>query len=190
MISARLTPAVRLKFAGAEWRIVVTHDVLLGLEEMTGADVLGGGIDPWCLSAADMRALLYLTLRGAGSSLSILQVSGFLLPHEISVVHAAIRGAWMAAMPEAAPSRKESAGKKLTWPEAYASARVDLGLTEDEWLGMTPRVLQALFKRRAEAMKREAILHGMKPEKEPSQQKPLTGEDIIAAMGGKSYMKG
>jgi hypothetical protein len=189
VISARLTRPVRLTLAGTEWLIVITHDVLLGLEEMTGTDVLAGAVDPWRLSAISLRALLYLVLRGSGSILPLKQAGSLINPRDIQRIQAALREAWLAAMPDATGS-KESDGKRLTWPMAYATARIDLGLSEAEWLGMTPVVLQALFKRRLDAMRREEILHGMKPEKEPPRARELTGEDIIAAMGGKTYLKG
>jgi hypothetical protein len=45
--------------------------------------------------------------------------------------------------------------------EAWAIARMDLGLAEDEWLGMTPRQVQALQEARLTGLQREEWLFGM-----------------------------
>lgn len=88
--------------------------------------------------------------------------------------------------------------------EAWSIARQELGLTDEEWLEMTPRMLHALRKRQIEQLQREELLVGIisatsanfsfcKPERPlspevfmlhpfpPQPPKQLTGEDIMAA---------
>lgn len=45
--------------------------------------------------------------------------------------------------------------------EAWAIARIDLGLTDDEWLDMTPRQVHALRRRQEQKMQREELLVGI-----------------------------
>jgi len=190
VIAERLTRAVKLQLGGAEWPITITHDVLLGLEEETGADVLGGEIDVWRPSASSLLAIVWLALRRTRRQLSRAQAAAWIVPVSVPAIQAAIVEAWAAAMPDPDPTVAGGSPKNLRWAQAYAMARVDLGLTEGEWLSMTPRVVQELFRRRLELMKREESLHGIVPEKSPVPSRNLTGEDIIAAMGGKTYLRG
>ena len=44
---------------------------------------------------------------------------------------------------------------------AWAEARFDLRLSDEEWLGMTPRMLRALSKRRLESMRFSELLMGI-----------------------------
>lgn len=83
-------------------------------------------------------------------------------------------------------------------------ARIDLGLSDDEWLDMTPRQFAALRIRHMQKMQREELLVGILasstvnsgfcPQDKPVRaesfmlhpfpvepMKPLTGEDIMAA---------
>jgi hypothetical protein len=83
-------------------------------------------------------------------------------------------------------------------------ARIDLGLSDDEWLDMTPRQFAALRIRQMQKMQREELLVGIlasstvnsgfcRPDKPVSPEsfmlhpfpvepmRPLTGEDIMAA---------
>lgn len=50
---------------------------------------------------------------------------------------------------------------RLTWLDAWAIARGTLGLSNDEWLEMTPRQLNALRKRYVERIQREELLIGL-----------------------------
>jgi hypothetical protein len=88
--------------------------------------------------------------------------------------------------------------------EAWAIARHDLGLSDEEWLRMTPRHLHALRLRQEQKMQREELLvgiisstvanNGFRDHKRPitpesfmlhpfpsEPEKPITGEDIMAA---------
>jgi hypothetical protein len=88
--------------------------------------------------------------------------------------------------------------------EAWAIARFDLGLSDEEWLGMTPRHLHALRLRQEQKMQREELLVGIisstvanngfrdhkrtiTPESfmlhpfPPEPEKPVTGEDVMRA---------
>jgi hypothetical protein len=49
----------------------------------------------------------------------------------------------------------------LTWLEAWSIARYDLGLSDDEWLEMTPRQLHALRLRQIERLQHLELLTGI-----------------------------
>jgi len=95
-------------------------------------------------------------------------------------------------------------GPPITWLDAWAVARQELQLTDDEWLEMTPRQLHALRKRQLQQLQREELLVGIiaatsanysfcRPDRPlspevfmlhklpPQPLKPVTGEDIMAA---------
>lgn len=171
---------------------------------MTGLDWMAGEINLWRPSAKLLRAALYLVLRLSGARLSIEQ-AGAMNPRSPRIWRA-LEDAWIASMPEPEPENAEP-GEPLTWLKTWAIARQSLGLSDEEWLSMTPRMLQALSRQRLEAMRwqelmtgvitanaanyspcapkrafhpREFMLHPW-PLPEP---KPVSGEDIMAACAG------
>ncbi len=85
---------------GKDWPIVVTHNLLIDCEELTGLNVLAGEVNLLRPSAKLVRAILYLALKGAGAKYTIEQVGDLINPQNIVKIQEAILTAWAAAMPE------------------------------------------------------------------------------------------
>lgn len=158
-IADRLTRKVQVHLGGRDWQLVVTHEVLLDCEALTGKKLLAGGeeLKP---SAKLVRALLYLMLRRAGSGLSPAQVGKFLTPDKAESFKSIVIDAWAASMPDTKPAKEDSEGdsRVLETIEAWAIARYDLGLSDQEWLDSTPRQIEELRKRRRWRLQYEEYL--------------------------------
>ena len=160
-LSDRLVPGVNLSFDGRGWPLLFTHDVLLACDELTGGGVWTG-INLSRPRARLLRALLWGLLRRAGGDYTLRQVSDRITPGAMNAIHDAICRAWAASMPEPdeedAPAKPQ---KPLTPMDAWAMANHDLGLSDQEWLDMTPRQVHALRKRQLERLQREEVLVGI-----------------------------
>ena len=106
--------------------------------------------------------MLRAALEHAGCNCSDVQIGALLRPARMASIRATVWDAWRASMPEhEEESAASSRGKPLTWLEAWAIADQDLGLTADEWLAMTPRMVQALIARRMERTRQLELMIGM-----------------------------
>jgi hypothetical protein len=117
-------------------------------------------IDP---SASMIRALLFAALSCAGAACSLEEVGRSITRANVGTVRETLCDAWMASMAEP-PKRlplSEENSRRWTWTEAWAAARYDLKLSDDEWLDMTPRQVAALENARIEQMQREELLIGV-----------------------------
>jgi hypothetical protein len=206
LIAHRLTEPVELSAGGGKWRIVFTHRVLLDLEELTGLDAMRLNLSG--LSALVLRAVLFAALREAGSPLSIEEAGALLRPGSFVHIREALIGAWTASFPDPDPSEQDASsgiqGPLLTTLNAWAKARFDLRLTDEEWLAMTPRMLHALSLRNLDAMRQRELMlatlcahtvnssfHAPKSPTQPAsymlhpwpepQQEPVYGETIMLA---------
>lgn len=160
-LAQRLTRRIEIPAGGKLWRIVFSHDVLLDIEDLTGLDVWAGGVNLDRPSAKLLRAVLYAALHHAGSDLSLKDAGEMLRLGKMSELRVKLMEAWGESMPE--PEEDEADGKApriLTWSHAWAIAGQDLGLSDEKWLAMTPRMLQALTRQRLERLQREEILVG------------------------------
>lgn len=158
MLADLLTSRVMLSLGGKQWRVVFTHRCLLECEDVTGVELLSSGLG--VLPPSLLRALVFVALRRAGAGWSIEEIGKHLRPKSLPATHRAIREAWIASMPT--PEGGEASGEpvKFTWLEAWAIAD-QMGLSGNEWLDMTPRMLQALRKQRLVEMQRAEILTGI-----------------------------
>ena len=159
-------------------------------------------------SARMIRALLTAALECAGSAATADQV-GRAISRDLATAAAIVRAAWVASMSDPKPKSAgaTSDGAKLTWMRAWAIARQELGLSDDEWLDMTPRQFHSLEEVLIEQMQRQewgvALIRAaiqnfsMYPPKKPAMlndfmihrlpdapdiEAPVTGEYIMAQM--------
>ena len=116
-----------------------------------------------------LRGLIFVALRRAGADLT-LEEAGTLLTRDIRQTIAVIGRAWSASMPAPEKRSKEKPQKKAEKPKqqqewmehwAAATSQDGLGLSEDQWLELTPRQVHALQKVRIERMQREEFLNGL-----------------------------
>lgn len=102
-IADKLIKRVEVTLDGKTWPIVITHNVLIECETLTGLNVLTGDVNVARPSATLLRALLYLALKGAGAKYTLEHVGSFIKPQNIVKIQEAILTAWAAAMSEAEP---------------------------------------------------------------------------------------
>lgn len=137
---------------GRAWRLVFTYRVLLGCEKLL-RDLAG-------ISAVGFRRVLWLLLQRAGGNDSLLDVGRAVGRKEAAVIHAAILDAFRASLPD--PNGDGgSTGGEIDFLETWAIARHALGLTDSEWLDVTPRQLAALQVQRMHSLQREELLTGI-----------------------------
>jgi hypothetical protein len=160
---ARLPRAITgggaLPLGGRRWWLRITYQVLLDCEEATGVDMLAASSEVARPSVRMLRALLTAALRAAGAEWTAREVGKMLTLRNVGRVHEALLAAWTGSMPDRGPgARGQGPGRVITWPEAWASARRELGLADEEWLDMTPRQVHALKEVWLEQMQREELL--------------------------------
>lgn len=164
MLRNWLTRRVEFSYEGCPWPLVFTHGALLRCEELTGTPMLKARLaQP---SARLLRALLFVALREAGAPCTLEKAGEQITRKSIASVRATIIGAWAASMADPSPAAKEEAASsdpehEFGWMQAWAYARVELGLTDEEWLAMTPRQFAALQQARIVQMQREELLIGI-----------------------------
>lgn len=99
-IADKLIQKVEVRLDGETWPIVITHNVLIECEDLTGLNVLSGEVNLLRPSAKLVRALLYLALKRAGAKYTLDQVGDLISPNNIVKIQEAILTAWAASMPE------------------------------------------------------------------------------------------
>ena len=193
------------------WRIVFTHRVLLDIEALTGADAMRFNLMQ--LSARFLRGVLFAVLREAGAPFTIEQIGEMFKPGAFAKIRSRLAEAWIASLPEPEPEpepdrwNEPAPRQPLSTLDAWAKARFDLRLSDEEWLAMTPRMLHALAKRQLEAIRQRELMlavlcahtvnssfHAPKTATQPASYmlhpwpvaplQPVTGEMVLAAFAG------
>jgi hypothetical protein len=164
MLAHRITKPIEIPAGGARWRIAFTHRALLDIEELTGMGAMQVNLAN--LSAGLLRAVLFAVLREAGAATSITEAGEILRPGAVPKIRALLIEAWTASMPETDRDDEEepstgNAAEPLTTLDAWAKARYDLRLSDDDWLSMTPRMVYALSKRRLESARQFELMVGV-----------------------------
>jgi hypothetical protein len=143
---------------------VFTHGALLQIEELSGIDVLVTGLRfSASLSARMLRTILYVALTDAGAPITQKQAAELLSIGNLNRIRAILASAWNDSMPLPDPGPPAPAGSisRLTWIQAWAIARQDLGLSDEEWLAMTPRMVQVLGQQRLERQRETELMFAM-----------------------------
>lgn len=156
-----LTTPVTILFRGQQVQLVVTHQVLLDLERRTKLDLLSDALLTTNLTASLLRNILHVLLTRSHPDCTLREVGTLFKPEIVGEIRALIIEAFAASMPlpreddsdardEDDPGEDDSNKEDMpqTWPDLWSEARYNLHLTEQEWLGMTPRMVQALNARR------------------------------------------
>jgi hypothetical protein len=162
MIARWLTRPVELFACGRNWRLLVTHRVLLKIAELTGQDAMAMNLAR--PSARVLRAVLFAVLREAGATISLEEAGAMMRPGAVPGIRAVLIEAWQASMPDPepeGPASKQSTEPRLTMLGAWAVARYDLRLTDKEWLSMTPRMLRALSHQHLENIRWSELMMGV-----------------------------
>ena len=153
-----LIKRVDFSYEGRPWPLI-THRALLICQDMTGVDMLSARLNN--PSGAMLRALLFAALSTAGATTSsgrqvTPELVGKLIKRStIADIRLKIADAWIASRAdpqELAPEEEEEQDeddplgpeppKPLTWLDAWSQASGELGLSDEEWLNMTPRQIE------------------------------------------------
>jgi hypothetical protein len=160
-----LNTPVWVTAGGRQWPLVITHGVLLECGRELGVDAIGGGLDVVNPTARLMRALLWAALARAGADLSLHQAGDLIGIGSLAAMRRVLLMAWIRSMPDPeAPKKPKQYARsqpRLTGLRAWAIARIELGVTDAEWLEMTPRQARELSETRLERMQREEVLVGI-----------------------------
>ena len=208
-LALRFTRPVELAARGRKWRLLFTHGALLDIEELSGLPAMEVNLAKF--SAKLLRAVLFAALRGAGEVITIEEAGTMLRPGDTARVRSLLIEAWKASMPvhdhELPRQSPNSESQQLTILDAWAEARYDLHLSDDEWQNMTPRMLQALSRRRLRSMRWRELMnavqcahtvnHSFRAPQTPSLPNdymlhdwpdpvapPVTGETVMKALRG------
>jgi hypothetical protein len=100
-IADKLVQKVEILLDGKTWPIVITHNVLIECEDLTGLNVLSGDAN-----LVRPSAKLILALQRAGAKYTIDEVGDFITPHNLVTIQRGILAAWAAALP--APGELEA----------------------------------------------------------------------------------
>lgn len=103
-LAERLIQKVQIHLDGKDWPIVITHNVLIECEEMTGLNVLAGEVNLLRPSMKLVRALLYIVLQRAGAKYTLEQVGDLITPANLLTLQEGFLTAWAASMPEEKPA--------------------------------------------------------------------------------------
>jgi hypothetical protein len=103
----KLIKRVEIRLDGKNWPIVITHNVLIECEDLTGLNVLAGEVNLVRPSAKLVRGLLYLALKRAGAKYTLAEVGDLITPHNIVKVQEALLTAWAASMPDEEESTED-----------------------------------------------------------------------------------
>jgi hypothetical protein len=160
-LAHRLTRPVEISAAGRKWRIVFTHRALLDIEELTGLEAMRVNLSK--LSARLLRAVLFAALRESGSEVSLAECGGMLRPGAVDRIRHTLISAWAASFPDPEPAEGGDSPPPppLSTLDAWAKARYDFHLYNDEWLAMTPRMLHAIALRDLERMRQSELMLGV-----------------------------
>lgn len=164
-LAERLTDAVILPLGGRDWRLVITYGVLLDCQEATGADMLTSieaFVQP---SAKVLQALLWAMLRRSEPLITAQEVGAMVTPRKLGAIRQAVSKAFLVSMPEPPPKKptgkiSDLLAKSMGWAQTAAFARLELGLSDDEFLSMTPRFFHELREVSVARMRREELLVG------------------------------
>jgi hypothetical protein len=96
-IADKLVQKVEILLDGKTWPIVITHNVLIECEDLTGLNVLSGDANLVRPSAKLMRALLFLALQRAGAKYTIEEIGDLITPKNLVTIQRGILAAWAAA---------------------------------------------------------------------------------------------
>lgn len=160
-IAELLTAPGSIAIDGKRWPLLITHGVLLHCERETGLDMLNS-FRIVQANSGTLLALLWASLARAGTEYSTRDLGAFLTLGNVGIVRRQLIRAWIGSMPERRPAPEEGGEReKLTHMKAWAFARMELGLSDEEWLDSTPRQIQALSDVRLRRMQWEEMMIGI-----------------------------
>ncbi len=147
-LADRLVKPVWFSFGGQTWPLLITYGVLLECESETDADMLTsteGIVSP---TAKVLLTLFWAALNRCGCSWNLRTVGGLIGPRDWGAIQRALQQAYVASLPDPEKPKLGKKGDKprepMTWPQTRAAARIELGLSDEELLAMTPRELHDL----------------------------------------------
>lgn len=188
---------------------LITYGVLLDCQGATGLDMLAP-VNPARCGPALLRGLIWACVKRAGFQGDIREIGARIRYKNIPELRRVIGEAFKASLPEKKQVKPDKSGKKskskppLDWIEIHAKARIQFGLTDDEWQAITPLQFTAFddadthrgrdleimlarltanvinFSARAPEKAVSSIKFMLRPEEEPEEEQgELTGEKVV-----------
>lgn len=149
-LADRLIKPVPFELGGQTWGLLITYGVLLETERITGFDMLRTAEHIVNPNAATLRCLIWAMLARQGCTHSIKTVGRLLGLRNQARARDAVREALRVSMPKPSTKKKadseDSSKEGMDWPETWASARLELHLSDIEFIGMTPLQFHELRK--------------------------------------------
>lgn len=165
-IAERLSPRHAISFAGRDWRVLFTNELLLRLEQATNEDILTKGLNLRTPSALTLRTIVHEVLLHAGAECSPKDVGKLLSIGRIMEIRLTLFEAWQSSMPD--PEKRRGKGQqkqvkyeRLTWINAWARARLNLGISDQEWLELTPRLVHEMLREWMENRRELEVMFGL-----------------------------
>lgn len=159
-VAELLTAPAEISIQGRRWPLLITHGVLLHCERETGLDMLNSFRIGQATSGA-LLALLWLSLARAGAEYDQRDLGALVTLRNVSTVRRQLIRAWIGSMPARRNGESSPDGDKLSHLKAWAFARMELGLSDEEWLDTTPRQVQELSDVRLRRMQWEEMMFGI-----------------------------
>jgi hypothetical protein len=157
LITALLTRHVEVRLGEERYPIVFTHRVLLDIEAALNVSIVNGEFNIAGMSAKALRTVLFVALSYSGVKYSAQEIGTKLGLRGFSAARQAVFDAWVAAMPEHEPGDSGGKRKTRTWMEVWGNNRQQLGLSDQEWLDMTPRMAQCLDRARMDTVRQNEL---------------------------------
>lgn len=180
--------------------LLLTFRGMKAFEDATGGSLLVPGA--WSeTTSRELRALLWACLLHDEPTMTLEQAGAMVMPGDIQTVTDAVLLACERSVSEPDAERDEDEGEpgeesRITWLRLWSVGRVDLGLSEDEFWGLTPLEFDTLLKRNNLKLEREDFRAGIiastiananrDPKKKPD---PWTAADFMPTRNGKPRQK-
>lgn len=158
LITELLTRRVEIALGSERHPIVFTHRVLLDIEAALNVSIANGDFNITGMSAKALRTVLFVALSHSGAKYSAREIGSMLGLRGLTAARQGVFDAWVAAMPEKDRGHRKGGDGKLTWMEIWGNNRQQLGITNEEWLDMTPRMVQALDRARMDGLRQNELM--------------------------------
>lgn len=171
----RLSLVPSLPLGGRSFPVLFSHHALMDVELATGMNALTGEYKVLSLSAKALRATIHVLLTVAAEAaippapppFTLQEVGSAMQLRALGKVRAAVVEAWRVSMPEPDPDlpasnvkskAKVKCEKPATWLDVWANNTQTLGLTDEQWLSYTPRMVQQRARERLEVVRQQELM--------------------------------
>ncbi len=164
-LAFRLSRAPEMVIGTGRYPVLFTHSVLLEIFELTGRDAFGGGLNLFKPRARELRDIVLALAHHAGVTDLSQKTVGEMCNRFQKLTHfrTMIVSAWDVSAPvadkaEVTSSESHKSATPSSLMEAWGTAH-DIGVATEEWLAITPRMMQVLSDRYMERLRQWEYMH-------------------------------